>query len=295
MFLSRASRDELEGLDLKLHEFKLPKIFAVFLNSTVQPFLGRSAVRRALALAIDREALIAKTASGGGTPVNSVIPPGTFGFDDRIAPRPFDPEQARKILEDDQWKDGDNDGVLERTEGAGRNRKIQKLEIGLATSDAPELASAAALIADMWKAIGVKTEVKILAVSDLEASLIRPRAYEALLFGEVFGHDPDPFAFWHTSQLKDPGLNIALYSNRKADELLEEARRTSDPELRKSKYRELQKIVSDEIGAIFLYSPVQYYALRKTIQGAELGAAILPEERFNQVNQWYAETRRALK
>lgn len=294
-FLSRAGREELEGLDLNIHEFKLPKIFAVFLNSTVQPFLGSSAVRQALALGIDREALIAKTASGGGAAVNSIIPPGTFGFDADIAPRPYDPEQARKIFKDDKWKDSDNDGWLERTEGTGRNRKTQILEMRLATSDAPELASAAAMIAEMWQAIGVKTEVKILAISDLEASLIRPRAYEALLFGEVFGHDPDPFAFWHTSQLKDPGLNIALYSNRKADELLEEARRLSDPELRRSKYQELQKIVSDEIGAIFLYSPVQYYAVRKTIQGVELGAAILPEERFNQINQWYTETRRALK
>ena len=125
--------------------------------------------------------------------------------------------------------------------------------------------------------------------------MIRPRAYEVLVFGEVFGHDPDPFAFWHTSQLKDPGLNIALYSNHTVDQLLEEARRTSDQAAREEKYGRFQKIVSDEIGAIFLYRPTNYYAIRHGFNGIDLDAIALPEERFNEINRWYVDTRRALK
>lgn len=295
VFLSANRLGEIGQLDLRLHELKPPKIFALFLNSSLQPALGRMAVRKALAMAINRAALIERIVSGGGVAVNSAIPPEAFGFNADIAPRPYDPQESRKLLEDDGWKDSDNDGVLERTEGKGRQKSVQKLEIRIATSDAPELSASANLIAEMWQAIGVKTEIKIFALNDLEATMIRPRAYETLLFGEVFGHDPDPFAFWHTSQLKDPGLNIALYSNRAVDQLLEEARRTSDSKIREQKYREFQKIVSGELGAIFLYSPTHYYAIRRSIQGVEFEAVGLPEERFNQVNQWYTETRRALK
>ncbi|MDP3727482.1 MAG: peptide ABC transporter substrate-binding protein [bacterium] len=294
-FLSAARLEELRRLDATIHELKLPKIFGVFLNSSVEPALGRKAVRQALALAIDRPTLIASTVAGGGVAVNAAIPPGTAGANQNIPATPFDPDRARGLLAADGWKDADHDGVLERTEGTGQKRKTTKLELRIATSDAPELASAANLIAGMWQAIGVKAEPKPLPIADLEANMIRPRAYEVLIFGEVFGHDPDPFAFWHTSQLKDPGLNIALYSNRTVDQLLEEARRTSDQAAREEKYGRFQKIVSDEIGAIFLYRPTNYYAIRRGFRGIDLDAITLPEERFNEINLWYVDTRRAFK
>lgn len=284
---------DIKQLDLNIYELKPPRIFAAFLNASLQPALGRIAVRKALAMAIDREVLIKQAVSDGGYTVNSAIPSGTFGFNAEVAPIPYNPEEAKKLLAGDGWKE--KDGALERSEGAGRRRTTQKLEIRITTSDAPELKTAAQIIAEMWQAIGVKTEVKIFNLSDLETSVIRPRSYEVLIFGEVFGHDPDPFAFWHTSQLKDPGLNIALYSNRAVDQLLEEARRANDAGTREQKYRDFQKMISDEIGAIFLYSPTQYYAIRKNIQSAALDAVTLPEERFNGISQWHIKTRRTFR
>lgn len=296
-FISTAHVKTLERLDTNIHELELPKLFGVFFNPTANPALGRKPVRQALAMAIDRELLVRETLAGGGAIVNTAIPPGTFGAADDIAAPPYDPAQARSLLERDGWKATatGSAAVLERTEGTGRNRKTIELVIRLVTSDAPELADAALRIADMWQAAGVKTEVSIRPLKDLETSIIRPRAYEALLFGEVFGHDPDPFAFWHTSQLKDPGLNIALYSNRAVDQLLEEARRTSDTALRAQKYREFQQIVRDDTAAIFLYRPLHYYVIRRGIQGVEIGAIALTSERFNGINRWYMDTQRALK
>ncbi|MEK9147990.1 MAG: ABC transporter substrate-binding protein, partial [Patescibacteria group bacterium] len=295
VLFSSAQSEELERLDVEFHPLRLPKIFAVFLNAAANPILGRISVRQALAAAIDRKVIIENTVAGSGIEVNSAIPPGSFGFAEDIPPIEYDPGAARKILADDGWKDADGDGIMEQSEGSGRQRTTRKLEILIVTSDAPELASAAELIAQMWRAIGVRTEVKTMAISDLETAMIRPRAYEALIFGEVFGHDPDPFAFWHTSQLKDPGLNIALYSNPSVDRLLEEARRTTDTESRALNYREFQRIVSREIGAIFLYSPTHTYGTRNSIKGVNIGAVTRPEERFNEINAWYIDTRRALR
>ncbi len=286
---------ELNPLGAEVHELHLPKIFAVFLNPNTNQSLARKAVRQALYKAINREDIIAKTAPGGGVIANSAVPEGTFGYNPDIAPTINNLDEARNILAKDGWKESADKGVLERTEGSGKNRKIQALQVRITTSDAPELAKAADLIAESWRSIGVQTEVKTMPVNDLETSMIRPRAYEALLFGEVFGHDPDPFAFWHTSQLKDPGLNIALYSNRNVDQLLEDARLTTDNNLREKKYREFQKIISDEIGALFLYTPTDYYAMSKRIKGVNIGSITLPEERLDEINFWYVDTRRALK
>lgn len=293
-FGSAASREEMSRLDATTHELVVPKLFAVFLNSSASPALGRQNVRKALATALDRPAIIAQS-EGDGAPVDSPIPPGVFGASPDIAPIPYDPEAARALLAADGWKDAKADGVLERTEGSGRNRKTVELTVRLSTSDAPELAVSAEAIAEFWRAIGARVEVSALPVGELESAVIRPRAYEALLFGEIFGHDPDPYAFWHTSQLKDPGLNIALYSNRAADQLLEEARRAGDPQAREARYRQFQKIVSDDLGAIFLYRPVRYYALRRTVRAMLADHMALPGERFAAANQWYTDTRRALK
>lgn len=295
VIFSKRTADDISELDMNTYPLKLPKLFAVFLNASTQSALGRIKVRQALSVAIDREALIGKTLASGGVIVNSAIPPGTFGHNEAIPPTAFDPDEARQLLSQDGWKIHESSDMLERTEGTKTKKTTQKLDLHLVTSDAEDLSQAADLIADMWRAIGAKVEVKKLNVNDLESNIIRPRNYELLLFGEVFGHDPDPFAFWHTSQLKDPGLNIALYANTKVDTLLEEARRTRDPEAREAKYWEFQKLIAADAAAIFLYSPTHYYAVRKSIQGIEIDTLTLTDERFNGIHRWYENTRRALK
>lgn len=291
---AQKTQDALWGLDLEFYPMKLPKLFAVFLNATAEPALGRTGVKKALAMAIDRAALIRAALDETGSPINSAIPPGTFGYNGDIAAIPYDPEQARSILAADGWKANKN-GVLERTEGSGKKKKTIALTIQLVTSDAPDLDRAADRIAEMWRAIGVATEVKKMSVNELENNVIRPRNFQALLFGEVFGHDPDPFAFWHTSQLKDPGLNIALYANPAVDQLLEQARRTRDAAKREALYQQFQKIVADDMGAIFLWSPTDTYAVRKTVRGVRIGNVATPEERFNEINTWYVGTKRIFK
>ena len=132
-------------------------------------------------------------------------------------------------------------------------------------------------------------------VSALERDIIRPRNYEALLFGEVLGHEPDPFSFWHSSQIRDPGLNIAMFSSGAADKLLEDSRRDSDQETRKKKYREFEKIVKENTGAIFLYSPHYNYAVRSFVKGVKAGSVVAPSDRFNEVEKWYIKTKRIWK
>ena len=281
--------------DTVIRETGAPKVFGVFMNAGRQPAFARRAVREALARAIDRDRII-RDASPGSRRTEAAIPPGTFGFNGDIKAPAFDPEAAKSLLAKDGWKDSDNDGVLDRSEiGANKKKTTQKLELEIFTSDAPELAAPARLVAEMWQAIGVKTEVKVLAVNELQQAVIRPRAYPVLIFGEVFRHDPDPFAFWHTSQLKDPGLNVALYSNRKVDQLLEDARKTNDRGAREATYREFQRIVNDDIAAIFLTTPRYAYIIREGTQGMTFSSLTLPEDRFNGVEQWYQDTRRAFR
>jgi len=124
----------------------------------------------------------------------------------------------------------------------------------------------------------------------LNQNIIRPREYDALLFGEVIGRELDLFAFWHSSQRNDPGLNIALYANITADSLLEEGRSLLDTDLRDKAYLEFEKEVKKDIPAVFLYSPDFIYIIPEHIQGVSLGSVTTSGDRFLNVHKWFIRT-----
>lgn len=281
----------LKGLGAAVSTIRMPRVFAIFMNET-NPVLKDKQIRTALALAIPKEELITKVLGGGAIPVDSPIPPGTFGHDPQISKTDFDPEKAKSILDKAGWKEIGADGIR-RKKGAKKNDPPILLKIVLTTSDWKDLSKSAEVIKDYWRAVGVDTEIRIMPISELETDAIRPRKYNALLFGEILGRDPDPFAFWHSSQLKDPGLNIALYHSPKVDALLEAARKSTDRNDIETKYREFQRAVVGDFPTIFLYSPTYFYAHRSNVKNVEVNAVVLPSERFSAANTWYIKTKRS--
>src|SRR3989344_5952561 len=113
-----------------------------------------------------------------------------------------------------------NDWTWSEEDNAWKNEDDQALSFTLVTSDSPELVATAETLAKWWQAAGMLVSVHVYPTSELNSSIIRPRAYDAILFGEVVGRTLDLFAFWHSSQRNDPGLNLALYTNARADSLL---------------------------------------------------------------------------
>src|SRR6185369_17927164 len=115
-------------------------------------------------------------------------------------------------------------------------KDVRKLQFSISTGNAPELAKTAELIKDDLAAVGIKVDIKTFETGNLNQNVIRPRKYDALLFGEIINNESDLFAFWHSSQRKDPGLNVAMYTNAKVDKILEDAFVTADEETRVKKY-----------------------------------------------------------
>ena len=68
------------------------------------------------------------------------------------------------------------------------SKKKVPLSIRLATVDSPELVATAQTIASQWRAVGVQVSVQVYALSEFNNTVLRPREYEAILFGEVFGN-----------------------------------------------------------------------------------------------------------
>ncbi len=291
--VSSARLADFPAKNISVHSVTMPRMFGIFFNDQQAPQLADKKVREAIARVIDKKKIATELAEGSASATDA-----PFELPDSSLiknPYPYDPERAKKLLLEAGWKDENKDGVLEKQVRIKQKIATQELRLTLTTSDWPDLRQAALLIKDELKKIDIEVIIKALPFSELESTVIRPRNFEILLFGEVYGYEPDPFAFWHSSQSKDPGLNIVRYSNKKADQILEDTRRLSDEFRRREKYQELANIIIEDLPAVFLYSQLYLYILPADLKGVELNTISLPSDRFNEINTWYFKTKRVLK
>ena len=277
---------------VEFYNIKLPRYFAVFFNQPKSSALTELAVRRALALAVNKDYIVKEILKNEAEAQNGPFPFGLLEIGEPKTKPAYDPKSAQDSLEKAGWKMG-SDGFREKK--LKNSKTATRLEFVLTTTDWPELTQVASALKSDWEKIGVKVNLDVVPVNAVQNQTIRPRQYQALLFGEVLGLDPDPFSFWHSTQRKDPGLNLALYNNKKADGLLETARQTNDPEERLGKYQSFQEIIMQDIPAVFLYSPNYIYAVSGKIKGLDLKAVNTPSQRFENINKWYTATQRVKK
>lgn len=268
----------------KLYEFPLPRLFSVFLNANKSAALAYDEVREAVSLATDRQHILDDVLRGRGTVASGPLPSFVQGY--RASDAPFDMARANALLDEKGWKRGD-DGV--------RSKGETVLAFELVVPDWPELMRTADLLRENWQAAGVRVEVKVLSQADLQQNVIRPREYEALLFGQGSMLDPDPYSFWHSSQKNDPGLNLAFYENKDVDDLLASAREMRDPAKRQEAYQKFQEIVSAEHPAVFLYSPSYLYVVSDVVQGVAVHPINTPSDRLADIASWYIKTKRVRK
>lgn len=169
------------------------------------------------------------------------------------------------------------------------------LQFSLITANQPILTEVANLLKEQWKKLGAEVTVETLEVSPLQTDVIQKRDYSAVLFGEISGLIIDPLPFWHSSQKKDPGLNLAEFENKECDKLLEDARQSLNDSERKEKLENFQNILIEQAPAVFLYNPNYIYFVDNKIKGLNVKIITDPSKRFEEVENWYINTKRALK
>lgn len=173
-----------------------------------------------------------------------------------------------------------------------KNKESQILEINLVTVDTEEYRKSAEIIAGLWQEIGVKTNIKLVATRSIVKDVLKSRAYDVLLYGEIIGSDPDPYPFWHSSQIDYPGLNLSRYVNRNADGFIERARVALKEEDSADLYKKFQELLLADCPAVFLYAPTYTYAISDKIQGREVLRISQPSDRFVDITDWYMKTKK---
>ena len=271
---------------LNIEELKLPRYFGVFFNQNEANILSDKNVRLALNYGTDKKDLINKILDGKGLESNSPMIGEVLDIADDVKTYNFDPDKAKKLLADSSWGNPDDKGILKKKE--------ERLSLRLTVPAWSELTNAAGLLKEQWAKIGVELVIEVLPAPDLQQT-IKERGYQMLIFGEILNIDPDPFSLWHSSQKRDPGLNLALYENKTADDLLEKARQTLNPLERMGLYQNFEKLIIEDVPAMFLYNPLYIYAQTNQIKGFNGKIISMPSDRFSNIEKWYINTKRGLK
>ena len=271
---------------LRYYSLSLPQYTAIFFNTKRNQTLNNTQVRQALAYGINRQLILQESLDQKGGIINGPILPGFIGYHPDIKKYSYEPETAKKILDEAGWK-------MVKDEESGievRKKGDEVLQMTLTTVEKVEYTKALEIIKANWEAIGVSTNLEIVSKDRIKNDIIEPRNYDALLFGEIIKSDPYPF--WHSSQTESPGANLAVWANRDVDQVLEEARSIEDPEEINKKYIHFQNIISQYVPAIFLYNPIHTYPVDEIIKGITTTRIFTPADRFNKITDWYIKTKR---
>jgi len=317
-YLPAALKDSLVSKDsLNFHKLNQPQITAVFFNQKNNPALADKKVRQALSLALSKSEIVAAVFGEDAYLIDGPILPSSFAYNQEAKKYKYSPEEADKLLTESGWATttitveeiakaetdkastdekikAEAEAKLAQGAGSWRKKDNKFLAINLTTVETENNIKIAEKIKSFWEKAGVKTNLNITPVSQIQSEIIKPKNFEALLYGQVVGNDPDVYTFWHSSQTGEGGSNLANYTNKDVDQLLEDARLTSNQTTRIEKYKKFQEIMAEETPAIFLYSPYYTYTQSKKIKGFDVKNILTPSNRFANISDWYIKTGKRL-
>jgi peptide/nickel transport system substrate-binding protein len=266
------------------------RVFGIFFNRNRQPTLLDKNVREALSLITPSKEITDTVLASYGT--TRQLPLITSSSSETVFP-PLSKEDrersAHALLEKAGWKrTSDTSFYTKQT----KEKQEQVLSISISTVDVPELTITAQKIVRAWRENGIDASLQVFDIADFSQTVLRPRRYEALLFGLQIGHENDIYAFWHSSERNDPGLNLALFVDGTTDTLLEQLRTTQDKTTHKEMEQTIFTRIQEDIPAIGLYTPDFLYLVSPKIHRVSLHDIAEPQERFDTVHTWYRETDR---
>ncbi len=264
----------------------LQQYTALYFNSSKQGLYKDSSMRKALNIGIDRSHLVENALHNLGRPILDPILESVPGHQNPDLSL-YNQDAARQLLSDLGWNTSESDPI--------RRKGDDPLHLILTTIDTPELIAVGEELQRQYKEIGIDLALNPVSPLSFQTDILPSRDYEMLLTGALLGGDPDMFSFWHSSQAREPGLNLAQFVNRKADEAIDKARATTDATVRAESYAALGALLREEVPAVFLYQPVYPYAISQKIQGFNLDHISLPDQRFSTITDWYTKTRRVLR
>ena len=249
------------------HQATISSGVFLFINTKSNTFSSKSA-RKALQTGLDLRSLRAPL--GDELPLDYPLTANQIHLNSYPSLPSYDPEKAKATI----------------SELAEEKRTIR-----LVTTNTGYFPALADNLKYQLEQLGFTVDVQAYAANqDFVLTVLRPRDYDLLLYEIELGADPDLFAYYHSSQATETGLNLSNYTNTLASDLLLAARGTMDPAVRSSKYQSFLSYWVDDAPAIGIYQVnASYYVNRNVRSYSPDNILVSPVDRFIDVEYWATE------
>jgi peptide/nickel transport system substrate-binding protein len=275
----------------RLFTSSAPRYTALLFNLTDSgsPALRPVEGRRALAIALDRDALIDRVLNGQGLPLEGPYLPTSWAYNPNLLTVfNYDPATAAALLDSIGWSVAEG--------GSIRQREGTPLHVRLLAINDPTQAALAQAIAAQWASVGVETQVSLTSGLDELRQALSSRAFDVALVDIAPPGDPDLYDFWSQEAIIR-GQNYAGWNNRRASEALESGRQQWAVADRRPAYDNFLRSYDSDLPALTLFQHVYTYGLSEEVQQvsgsggdvqpAEIGLIIHPRDRYKTFADWF--------
>lgn len=233
------------------------------------PELSDVRVRKALLYGIDRQTIVDQF-FGGVQPVSdSWLPPKHPAYDDtQITKYNYDPEKAKQLLDDAGWKLNESTGKREKD---GKPFTITFMT----TSQNKTREQVQAVISSQWKELGLDVVTKNEISTSFFTTTLQQRKFtgpSAAMYAWVMGPTSNLFSIVNSSQIPSEkngftGQNYTGYKNETVDKLTNETQESKSKQEIYEKLKECQKILTDELPSLPLFTRVDVNSVNKNLVG----------------------------
>ena len=259
VWLMESKRPELQRM------IDFPRFYTLNYNYIAwnerDPLFSDKRVRRALGMCLDVGSIINNLYHGTARAVSGPFTPDQFGFNPNVPVLPFDPLQAKRLLNDAGWFDTNGDGILDK------NGKPLKFDFAIFSGSVAAL-PVAQLFQEELKKIGVELNIVQLDPALLIQRIIAGNYQSAYLAWDL-DPDPNPFAQFHSSQIPPKGQNFVYYINPAVDKLIEQAGRELDFNKRVAMFQQLHEILAADQPYTWVIQVSVKWAINKRVKNVK--------------------------
>ncbi len=255
----------------------LPEIKVVFNDqpqtlgmqmNTSRPLLSDVRVRRAIAYAVDKQALVDKNTGGSAQVAWADQPPFSWAYEPDVTKYPHDVAKAKQLLTDAGWTPGP-DGIVRK------NGRPLSLQLSYNVENATRTL-VAVQIQSMLKEAGIDAQIKTYPANLLFATygqggIMTTGKYDLAVTGWIAGDDPDDHSLFASDQIPKPGhpdgVNYTRYQNPEMDAAQRAALSSYDEAVRKKAYSQIQKLLARDVPEDFIWFPRQAQPINPEFKG----------------------------
>jgi peptide/nickel transport system substrate-binding protein len=271
------SRQVKTDANMQLFSFPGRTVYYIGWNNQRPPF-NSATVRRALAMAINRQEIIDAMLFGEGAVATSTVPPTHPLYPTEVKAIAYDEQQATQLLEQDGWRDSNGDGI--------REKGGKPLRFTLLSTDNSLNKAVVEMVQAQLRKVGADAQVRAMEFQTMRSQHVA-RDFDAVFTSWVldnFQMAAAPMALFHSKFASVKGsANRSSVAIPELDRLIDQASTATDDAAARTAWRQIAEVLQREQPVTFMYWLNELAAANKSVQGITMDA----RGEFMSVAQWH--------